>query len=238
LKLFRKWEQRGLLERASEDGRATLSLPEAVGRQPAEQAAPPPAAAEAPPPPAPRPEREGPSPRWDRRILLGGLVVAVLVGAVVVTVILADGDDSPPQGPAGQDRPRERSAAPDGTKDAETESQPSPSAVALTGAKRASTAVLSGSAEPGIATRTGEELKKQGFKVAAVGNAAGPSTQSVVLYATASRRAEARALARSLGIKATKPLDTLNAERALGAQLVVLVGADREGKPADAEQAR
>jgi hypothetical protein len=88
--------------------------------------------------------------------------------------------------------------------------------------------VLSGSAEPGIAAKTGEQLKRKGFKVVTVGNASGPSRRTLVLYATASDRAHAKALARSLGIKATKPLDPVNAALAPGAQLVVLVGADRE----------
>jgi len=98
------------------------------------------------------------------------------------------------------------------------------SSAGLAAAKHTRIAVLSGSPVPGIAGDTGKRLSRKGFRVGTVANAPGPSEHSSVLYARG-KRAEARELARALGITSITRLDATNASVAPGAKLVVLVGA-------------
>lgn len=100
------------------------------------------------------------------------------------------------------------------------------SAGALAAAKRTEVAVLSGSAVPGIAGKTGAGLKRRGFRVGTVGNAPGPSERSLILY-TRGKRTAANALAASIKIRATKPADPSSTATAPTAGLIVVVGADR-----------
>jgi DNA-binding transcriptional ArsR family regulator len=97
---------------------------------------------------------------------------------------------------------------------------------ALAAARRVQVAVLSGSAVPGIAAKTGAALKRKGFKVGTVGNAPGPAPQSVVLYSRGNKNA-ARALARSAKIGAVRPVDPAAQAIAPKAGLLAVVGADR-----------
>ena len=97
----------------------------------------------------------------------------------------------------------------------------------LAAAKRTQVAVLSGSAVPGIAGKTGDALKRKGFHVGTVANAPGPSQRSLVLYARGKKRA-ARALARSVKIGAVKPAGPNFQAIAPKAGLIVVIGADRK----------
>jgi hypothetical protein len=90
----------------------------------------------------------------------------------------------------------------------------------------APTAVLSAVDVPRIAARTGARLRRRGFHVTAVANAPANRGQSVVLYGRGDARA-AGALAHTLGVHATAPLDRATRALARGARLVVLLGADR-----------
>jgi predicted transcriptional regulator len=157
---------------------------------------------------------QGLSPGTTRQLL--GLFAAVLITAGVVAFFLAPEKHSSPK--------LEPAAAPPGA--------PAPKPVqqrtnaGLAGAKHTRVAVLSGSPVPGIAGQTGDRLSRKGFHVGPVANAPGPSEHSSVLYAHGKHGA-ARALARTLGIGSIALLDGTNASVAAGAQLVLIVGADR-----------
>ncbi len=92
--------------------------------------------------------------------------------------------------------------------------------------RKVSVAVLSGSPVPGIAARTGQILKRKGFRLRAVTNAPGPSATSAVLY-TKDRRYAARAMARALGIRTLKPADPASRAVSSNSRVIVIVGADR-----------
>jgi hypothetical protein len=87
-------------------------------------------------------------------------------------------------------------------------------------------AVLSAVDVPRIAARTGVRLRQRGFRISAVADAPAPRARSVVLYARGAAL-PAGVLARSLGIRATAPLDSATQAVAPAARLAVVLGADR-----------
>jgi hypothetical protein len=90
-------------------------------------------------------------------------------------------------------------------------------------------AVLNGTTVPGLAAKVGEEVIANGFQRGVVGNAAKiDQPRSEVLYQKGQAQA-ARAVANRLGIQATGPVDSVNAEIAGSFDALVLVGADRGG---------
>jgi LytR cell envelope-related transcriptional attenuator len=90
-------------------------------------------------------------------------------------------------------------------------------------------AVLNGTTVQGLAAKVGEEVTAGGFTLGTIGNAAKiDQARSEVLYQKGQAQA-ARAVANRLGIQATGPVDSVNAEIAGSFDAVVLVGADRSG---------
>jgi hypothetical protein len=90
-------------------------------------------------------------------------------------------------------------------------------------------AVLNGTTVQGLAAKIGEEVSANGFTLGTIGNAAKiDQAHSEVLYSKG-QGAAARAVANRLGIQATAPVDSVNAEIAGSFDAVVLVGADRGG---------
>ena len=169
---------------------------------------------------------------------LVAVVTALFVAASLVAFVLApdkNGDNgggasaAPVKAPAPS-KPAPAAAAPKPKPKAKAKPKPRPkprNAGGLAAAKRTQVAVLSGSAVPGIAGKTGDALKRKGFHVGTVANAPGPSARSLVLYARGKKRA-ARALARSLKIGAVKPAGPNFQAIAPKAGLIVVIGADRK----------
>jgi hypothetical protein len=162
---------------------------------------------------------------------LVAVVTALFVAASLVAFVLAP-DKNGDTGSASAAPVAASAPAP-----AVVSSKPAPAATpkpkarphkagALAAAKRTEVAVLSGSAVPGIAKRTGAALKRKGFRVGTVTNAPGPSQHSLVLYARGKKKA-ARALARNIKIGAVKPVDPNSRALAPKAGLIVVVGAGR-----------
>ena len=93
-------------------------------------------------------------------------------------------------------------------------------------ARLAPSAVLSAVDVPHIAAHTGTRLRRSGFHVRTIANAAGPRARSVVLHG-AGQSGPAAALAHSLGIRSTATLDRATRTVAPSASLAVVLGADR-----------
>jgi hypothetical protein len=90
-------------------------------------------------------------------------------------------------------------------------------------------AVLNGTTVQGLAQKIGDEVTAGGFTQGTIGNAAKiDQARSEVLYRKG-QAAAARAVANRLGIQATGPVDSVDAEIAGSFDVVVLVGADRSG---------
>ena len=184
-----------------------------------------------------RPREATPTSRGSRGELVA-VVTALFIAASLVAFVLAPDKNDDSSGGAAAPVAEPAPAAP-AAEAPSTQAAPRPKAKpkkaapkrrkdtgALAAAKRTNVAVLSGSAVPGIAGKTGAALKRRGFRVGTVGNAPGPSDRSVVLYARG-KRAAAKALAASIKIRAVKAADPASQSTAPGAGLIVTVGADR-----------
>lgn len=88
-----------------------------------------------------------------------------------------------------------------------------------------SVVVLNGSSSPGLAGTIADGIGKDGFNVTATSVAQKPVKSSVVEYAKGAK-AEARAVARSLGITVGGKFDTYAESKAEGAHVVVIAGDD------------
>ena len=188
--------------------------------------------------PAAEPEASGQGVSRGSPTELVAVVTALFVAASLVAFVLApdkNGDSgggasaAPVKAPAPS-KPAPAAAAPKPKPKAKAKPKPRPkprNAGGLAAAKRTQVAVLSGSAVPGIAGKTGDALKRKGFHVGTVANAPGPSARSLVLYARGKKRA-ARALARSAKIGAVKPAGPNFQAIAPKAGLIVVIGADRK----------
>ena len=226
-RLLQGLERDGLLEGGRDGRRKTYAVAgqAAPGRQPETE-------------PEPHALDTSPGTRGE----LVAVVTALFIAASLVAFVLAPdkGDDSERGSlapvTASEEPPAPREPADEPAEPREPRSEPAskpkpkkrrePNAAALTAAKRTEVAVLSGSAVPGIAARTGEQLERKGFRVGMVTNAPGPSPGSVVLYARGKKSA-AGALARSLKIRSVKAADPNAQALAPQAGLLVVVGADR-----------
>jgi hypothetical protein len=87
--------------------------------------------------------------------------------------------------------------------------------------------VLNASSSPGLAGSVGDGIVKDGFNVTATSVADKPLKRSVVEYASIKgAKAEAKAVARSLGIRVSGHFDTDAESKAEGAHVVVIAGDD------------
>jgi hypothetical protein len=87
-------------------------------------------------------------------------------------------------------------------------------------------AVLNGTSVPGLAAKVGDDVRVNGFKLAAVTNSREQFDQTVVMYGQGQQRA-ARKVAHDLGVKPLQPIDRLTERTAGDADVVVIAGADR-----------
>lgn len=225
-RLLQRLEREGAIEGRLDGRRKAYAPPGAPVDQPAAEAEAEPAA---------------PSSRGSRGELVA-VVTALFIAASLVAFVLAPNKDdsdvgggasaapaasqapSPPPAPKAKPKPKPKPAPKPAAK-----SKPKPKRASTSGlaaAKRTRVAVLSGSPIAGIAAKTGAALKRKGFKVGTVGNAPGPASRSVVLYAPG-KKAAAHALARSAGIGAVKRADPASQAMDPKAGLLVVVGADR-----------
>jgi hypothetical protein len=87
-------------------------------------------------------------------------------------------------------------------------------------------AVLNATSVPGLAAKVGDDVRVNGFKLAAVTNSREQFDQTVVMYGQGQQRA-ARKVAHDLGVKPLQPIDRLTERTAGDADVVVIAGADR-----------
>jgi hypothetical protein len=155
-----------------------------------------------------------------RYVALVALGLVVLGGAAYGAVQLVGGEDN--AGNATQ-------AAKEGGSHAKRESKSNQTRPVNVDPSQVTVAVLNGTTVQGLAAKVGEEISAGGFTLGTIGNAAKiDQTRSEVLYQKGQAQA-ARAVANRLGIQATGPVDSVNAEIAGSFDAVVLVGADRSG---------
>lgn len=89
-------------------------------------------------------------------------------------------------------------------------------------------AVLNGTAVPGLADRTGDQLEADGFKLGAVTNSRSGFASSVVMFREGFKP-EARAVARDLKIGRLQEMAEEIVAVSAGAKVAVVVGEDRSG---------
>lgn len=85
--------------------------------------------------------------------------------------------------------------------------------------------VLNGNGVGGAAGAAGARLRGLGYIVAGVGNAPRSDYARTIVMYRPGREAEARRLARELGVRVVAPLDGLTVDQLMGAQLAVVLGA-------------
>jgi hypothetical protein len=97
-------------------------------------------------------------------------------------------------------------------------------------------AVLNGTSTNGLAHLVSGELRQNGYSRAAplTGHPPGANQLTAVQYASG-HRADAQAVARSLGVAQVKPIEAGVASLSRSATVVVIVGADRASSGAGAE---
>ncbi|HKG37178.1 MAG TPA: LytR C-terminal domain-containing protein [Solirubrobacterales bacterium] len=89
-------------------------------------------------------------------------------------------------------------------------------------------AVLNGTAVPGLANRTGDQLENGGFQLGAVTNSNSSFSRSVVMYREGFRP-EGQMVAKDLRIRRLQSMAEDIAALAAGANVAVVVGEDRAG---------
>jgi len=82
--------------------------------------------------------------------------------------------------------------------------------------------VLNGGGRAGAAAAAAAHVRARGYMVASVGNATGPSPQTVVMYRPGFT-AEGVRLAHDLHVRVVSPLDGMRPPQLLGAHLVLIV---------------
>lgn len=87
-------------------------------------------------------------------------------------------------------------------------------------------AVLNGTAVPGLAARVADDVEANGYFLGAVMNSPTPATETVVLYESG-HEAEAKLVAKDLGVEVVQLIDAESRELAEGADVVVVAGEDR-----------
>jgi LytR cell envelope-related transcriptional attenuator len=101
--------------------------------------------------------------------------------------------------------------------------------VAATPPDKITVAVLNGTSIPGLAAQIGDRVDADGFKLGTVSNASqsqGQLANSVAMYARGHERDAAR-VARQLGIRNVRPVDSNSRQIAGNATVVVVVGSDK-----------
>ena len=153
------------------------------------------------------------APRYIALIVAGVLVVG---GGIAVGVIqLLSGDDTSGGGGASTGQPQQ-AAAPEG------------SAQAVIKPADVSVAVLNATGVNGLANQFGDRAQAEGFKKDNVGNAPGAEqrAESVVLFAPGKER-EARLVRRRFDVNQIEPVDTESQALAPGADVILVIGADK-----------
>jgi hypothetical protein len=89
-------------------------------------------------------------------------------------------------------------------------------------------ASLNGTAVPGLAQLVGDDIKANDYRLGAVTNSPSPASKSYVMFERG-HEAEADAVARDLGIKTVRVIDSETRALADGAVVVVVAGEDRAG---------
>lgn len=85
--------------------------------------------------------------------------------------------------------------------------------------------VLNGNGVAGAAAEVGDRVKRLGYVLGAVGNAPRSDYGRTLVMYRPGREAEARRLARDLGVRVVAPLDGLTPAELLGAHVALVVGA-------------
>jgi hypothetical protein len=84
--------------------------------------------------------------------------------------------------------------------------------------------VLNGNGRAGAAAATAERVRGRGYAIGSVGNAPRTDYTRTLVMFRAGHEAEARRLAKDLGVKIVGPLDGLRPHDLLGAHVAVVVG--------------
>jgi hypothetical protein len=83
--------------------------------------------------------------------------------------------------------------------------------------------VLNGNGQAGAAHAAADKVGKHGYLVGNVGNAAGSSPRTLVMYRTG-YAAEGKRLAHDLHVRVARPLDGMRPSQLLGSHLVLILG--------------
>ncbi len=160
-----------------------------------------------------------PARSWRTAALLAAAVAAVeLVLLVVAGTVLLAGNGS--SGGATAATPAKRGARP-----APAARRTERHAAAPLARWRVAVVVLNGNGRQGAAAAVARRVRRHGYRIRSVGNAARMDYGRSIVMFRPGLEAEGRRLARDLGVRLVGPLDGLRAGQLHGAQAVVIVGA-------------
>jgi hypothetical protein len=155
-------------------------------------------------------------------------VVAILVAVVELVLLVAAGvalltRGGSPQAPAAKTTAAHRTQATAARPTVKIRRHTAP-APKLARA-RVDVVVLNGNGRPGAAAAAAARVRRHGYRIGKVGNAARMSyTRSIVMYRPGFE-GEGRRLAHDLGIRLVGPLDGMRPSQLQGAQTVLILGA-------------
>ncbi|HSL63482.1 MAG TPA: LytR C-terminal domain-containing protein [Gaiellaceae bacterium] len=158
---------------------------------------------------------------WKTAAVLASAVAVVELAALVV---LAVGAIAEPVAQEAQRVAVERTLAPVERPAPTPKAKPSSKPVALPRGETA-VVVLNGNGVAGAAAGVGERIKGLGYVLGAVGNAPRSDYARTLVMYRPGREAEARRLAKDLGVRVVAPLDGLTPTELLGAHVALVLGA-------------
>ena len=100
---------------------------------------------------------------------------------------------------------------------------PAPAKEATLERNETSVMVLNANGRAGAAAGAADRIKRHGYLVGNVGNAAGSSPRTVIMYRPG-YAAEGTRLGRDLRVRVVRPLDGISPRQLLGAHLVLILG--------------
>jgi hypothetical protein len=162
-------------------------------------------------------------------LIVGGVIVVVLAIALVVSS--GGGGKSAGKGSAGGQGAAKNASST--TTSAQTHKQQasshhSESAAPAVSPAATSVAVLNGTNTTGLAHRLSTNLQQSGYTQATALNGTPPGSHATtVVEYTSGHRAEAQAVASSLGVTQVQPMETAVASLAGASTVVVVAGADK-----------
>ena len=150
---------------------------------------------------------------WRTAALLASAVAALELLALIVAGVILLGRPLAARGAKSVATPAAAAAA-----------KPKPVRHAVLPRARTPVLILNGNGRSGAAHAEATRVEARGYRISFVGNASSPNNGPTLVMYRPSFRAEAKRLARDLGIRVVAPLDGMRLSALHGAKLAVVLG--------------